>query len=121
MRGLPNLKDDGAFQTWAFRIVTRKCAKHIAGLKKSRQSHVGLLGESMLDNETGGLIEQAADRKPIHKALAKLSVEHRSALALFYLEDISVGEVAVALEIPMGTVKSRLRHARNKLRFTERR
>lgn len=60
--------------------------------------------------------ELAADRKPIGKALAKLSPEHQAAIALFYLEGMTVAEVAVALDIPLGTVKSRLMHARGKLR-----
>ena len=36
VRGLPKLKDHGAFQAWAFRIVTRRCAKYIAGLQRTR-------------------------------------------------------------------------------------
>ena len=40
----------------------------------------------------------------------------RAAIALFYLEDMSVAEMAVALDVPAGTVKTRLMHARRKLR-----
>lgn len=39
-----------------------------------------------------------------------------AALGLFYLEEMSVAEVAVVLEVPVGTVKTRLMHARRKLR-----
>jgi RNA polymerase sigma-70 factor (ECF subfamily) len=45
-----------------------------------------------------------------------LPPEHQAAIALFYLEDMSVAEVAVALDVPAGTVKTRLMHARRKLR-----
>jgi RNA polymerase sigma factor (sigma-70 family) len=45
-----------------------------------------------------------------------LPPEQRSALALFHLEEMSVAEVAVALDVPLGTVKTRLLHARRKLR-----
>ena len=42
------------------------------------------------------------------KKLAKLPGEHRGAIALFCLEEMSVTEVAVALDVPAGTVKTRL-------------
>jgi RNA polymerase sigma factor (sigma-70 family) len=116
LRGLPRLGDDGAFPAWAFRIVTRKCARHIAGLQKSRR----ILATVSVDPIPRGCaedeIERAAERKPVREALAKLPAEQRVAVALFYLEDMSVAEVAVALEIPVGTVKTRLMHARQKLR-----
>ncbi|MBT3360834.1 MAG: sigma-70 family RNA polymerase sigma factor [Rhodospirillales bacterium] len=116
LRGLPKLKDDHAFQAWAFRIITRKCAKHIAGLQKTRRTLETMSGDQTPDSRAEDEIERAADRKPVHAALAKLPAEHRTAIALFYLEEMSVAEVAVALEIPVGTVKSRLLHARHKMR-----
>jgi RNA polymerase sigma factor (sigma-70 family) len=45
-----------------------------------------------------------------------LPPDQGSAVALFYLEEMSVAEVAVALNVPAGTVKTRLMHARRKLR-----
>jgi RNA polymerase sigma-70 factor (ECF subfamily) len=45
-----------------------------------------------------------------------LPAEQQAAVALFYLEEMSVAEVAVALDVPAGTVKTRLMHARRKLR-----
>jgi DNA-directed RNA polymerase specialized sigma24 family protein len=41
---------------------------------------------------------------------------HREALSLFYLEDFSIDEIAQILEVPPGTVKSRLHHAKKALR-----
>ncbi len=116
LRGLPRLKDDGAFPAWSFRIITRKCAKQIAGLQTSRKIIEAVSAEQSPNTQDVDNIERAADGKPIHKALAKLPVEQRTAVALFYLEDMSVAEVAVALDIPVGTVKSRLMNARKKLR-----
>ncbi len=63
-------------------------------------------------------IDLVLGRQMLRKALAKLPEEHRAAIGLFYLEEMSVAEVAVALEIPVGTVKTRLMHARKKLRAT---
>ncbi len=116
LRGLPKLQDDSAFPAWAFRIITRKCAKHITGLQKNRVILHAMSDEPGPDHVAEDEIERAADRKPLHEALAKLPAEHRGAVALFYLEEMSVAEVAVSLDIPVGTVKSRLMNARKKLR-----
>jgi len=116
LRGLPKLQDDGAFPAWAFRIITRKCARHVTGLQKNREILHAMSDEPGPDHMGEDEIERTADHKPLHEALAKLPAEHRGAVALFYLEDMSVAEVAVALDIPVGTVKSRLMNARKKLR-----
>ena len=61
-------------------------------------------------------MEAAADAEPLANAIAGLSPEQRAAVALFYMEDFSVAEIAVAMSVPAGTVKTRLMHARAKLR-----
>jgi RNA polymerase sigma-70 factor (ECF subfamily) len=61
-------------------------------------------------------IDQALGHWILRKALAKLPKDDRAAIGLFYLEEMSVAEVAVALEIPVGTVTTRLLHARTRLR-----
>lgn len=52
----------------------------------------------------------------MEKALKQLPGEQRAALALFYIEGLKVSEIAIALEMPAGTVKTRLFHARNNLK-----
>jgi RNA polymerase sigma factor (sigma-70 family) len=52
----------------------------------------------------------------LQAALAALPEVQRATVGLFYLEDLSVAEVAVALNVPAGTVKTRLMHARRTLR-----
>jgi DNA-directed RNA polymerase specialized sigma24 family protein len=48
--------------------------------------------------------------------MVALPAGQRAAIALFHIEDMSVAEVAVALDVPAGTVKTRLMNARAKLR-----
>uniref|UniRef100_UPI003A8EF909 RNA polymerase sigma factor n=1 Tax=Maricaulis sp. TaxID=1486257 RepID=UPI003A8EF909 len=60
--------------------------------------------------------EALADRRPLARALATLPVEQRTAMALFYIDDFTVAEIAVALSVPAGTIKTRLMHARRKMR-----
>jgi hypothetical protein len=53
----------------------------------------------------------AADAEPIDAALVALSPERREVLTLQFVDDLSLAEIAVALDVPLGTVKSLLRHA----------
>lgn len=57
----------------------------------------------------------AEDAAAIHAGLDKLSPPHREALTLFFLQDLSIEEIASVLGIPPGTVKSRLHHAKKAL------
>ena len=116
LRGLPKLKDDGVFSAWSFRIITRKCAKHISKLQKDRKVRDSISAQPTTGNRSDQKSEMAVDHKPVREALANLPAEHRAAVALFYLQDMRVAEVAVALDIPVGTVKSRLVNARKHLR-----
>ena len=61
-------------------------------------------------------ISEADEAQHVRHAIDRLPPDHRATLALFYLEEMGVAEVAVALDIPAGTVKSRLAHARAKLK-----
>ena len=56
------------------------------------------------------------DEQQFLAALGKLPEEHRSVLLLHYLEEFDLAEIADIAGIPLGTVKSRLHHARQKLR-----
>jgi RNA polymerase sigma-70 factor (ECF subfamily) len=53
-------------------------------------------------------------------ALANLSEDHREILLLRFVDDLALGEIAAAINIPLGTVKSRLHHALETLRSDER-
>lgn len=113
MRGLSRLRDEGAFAAWAYRIVSRRCARHIGRLQGER-----LLAEEMAAAPVEDSVAEPSslDVEAMRKAIRTLPPEQQAAIALFYLEDMSVAEVAVALDVPAGTVKTRLMHARRKLR-----
>ena len=55
------------------------------------------------------------DAAAVHAGLDKLSLPHREALTLFFLQDLTIEEIASVLAIPPGTVKSRLHHAKKAL------
>jgi RNA polymerase sigma-70 factor (ECF subfamily) len=113
-RGLRSLRNDHAFLPWALRIVTRAAARDLRGKLAARRLESDWAGLAETCTAQGG--EGGAEAAALHRALAALSPDHRAVLALFYLEQMRVAEVAIALDIPPGTVKSRLMHARGKLR-----
>ena len=106
-RSLPALRDDRAFLPWARAIVTHTAAREVARRVRARETAAEL---------TRAAEEPGADPPDLRAAIAELPAGQRAVLALFYLEGLSVAEVATALAIPPGTVKTRLMHARTRLR-----
>lgn len=115
-RGLSRLNDTAAFPAWAYRIVTRRAADTIRSTQRTRRLAEAYAAEPKAQSEGSEAIETHTDGMPLRKAMAALPSEQRAAVALFYREDFSVAEIAAALGVPAGTVKTRLMHARRKLR-----
>lgn len=113
VRGLHRLADERAFPAWAYRIVSRRCAKQIGSAVRRRMLAEALSGEA---EATAPDADAPLEGQRLRAAIATLPSDQRSAIALFYLDEMSVAEVAVALDVPAGTVKTRLMHARRKLR-----
>jgi RNA polymerase sigma-70 factor (ECF subfamily) len=114
-RGLDRLKDERAFPAWAYRIVTRRCARATAGLIRRRELAHAVEAElevSALQPDA----EARDDAQRLHRAIRGLPPPQRAAIALFHFEDLSIPEIAVALDVPAGTIKTRLMHARRRLR-----
>lgn len=114
--GLPGLKDAAVFPAWAYRIVTRRAADAVRQAQRRRRTTDAAAAEPAFDDHPARQMENGADIAPLNRAFAALPPEQRAAIALFYREDFSVAEIAAALAVPAGTVKTRLMHARRKLR-----
>ena len=115
MRGVGRLRDERAFPAWAYQIVSRRCARRIGNLQRDRALAAAAATEPV-EVPTPAEQGDAPAMARLRTALAGLPPEQRAAVALFHLEDLSVAETAVALNVPAGTVKTRLMHARRKLR-----
>lgn len=114
LRGLPALRDDRAFAAWAYRITTRRCARLIGQRQSDRRLARAVDAEP---RETGAEDRHDdGDGARVKQAMEALPREQRAAIALFHLQGLSVAETAIALDVPAGTVKTRLMHARRKLR-----
>lgn len=112
LRGLPQLGDTRAFPAWSYRIVSRRCARAIGAAQRLRNLEAAA-AEPALPEEVQYC---ASDLDKVRTAVRALPAGQRAAVALFYFEEMSVAEVAMALDVPAGTVKTRLMHARRALR-----
>jgi len=124
-RGLSGFQGDSAFSTWLFRLSSNVCLDWLRA--KKRRPTVSLTAvdedgeETQLDLPDPGkspeeLLEAAEDRATLAKAMNQLPVEYRQILTMRAINDMSYTEIAEALQIREGTVKSRLSRARLALR-----
>lgn len=115
-KGILRLDDVRVFPAWAYRIVTRRTADAIRKRQRERRLGAAYAAEQAAKAQSAPPAETGADKAPLQTAIAALPADQRAAIALFYIEDFSVAEIAAALNVPAGTVKTRLMHARRKLR-----
>ncbi|WP_053956608.1 RNA polymerase sigma factor [Inediibacterium massiliense] len=103
------LKKDKYFKTWLIRILINECNETIRKNKRSIS-----LNENI--NPLNEKYNDCYQNMDLIQALHSLNEELRVTITLFYFEDLSVKNISQILEIPQGTVKSRLNRARTKLR-----
>jgi RNA polymerase sigma-70 factor, ECF subfamily len=115
-RGLPYFRGEARLATWIFRIVlnmlsqeseTRRASREVA-LNPDRPSH-----------EPRSYDRAASDlelRDRLEKAMAKLPPNYRLLIAAHYLQDVKYEDLADALDMPVGTVKTHLHRAKKQLR-----
>lgn len=113
IRGLWRLRDAKAFPAWAYRIVSRTCAGEIGKLVSHRELKATVSAEPQ---EIATKPEGPSETNRLQAAIRQLPAGERAAIALYHFEEMRVAEVAVALAVPVGTVKTRLMNARKKLR-----
>lgn len=106
------LRNADRFPAWIYRIARNAALKHLR--KRGRRLETSL-------TECGDLpavpdATKFADAEAVYSAMSQLSLAHREALTLFFLEDLSTAEVAELIKVSVGTVKSRLHYARQELR-----
>lgn len=120
-RGLKNFRGDSAFYTWMYRIAINTAKNHLVSQSRrlpandiDAQEAEQYGGESALKEYASPERESLRDeiRMTIIKAIKKLPTDLRTAITLREIEGMSYEEIAVAMECPIGTVRSRIFRAR---------
>jgi RNA polymerase sigma-70 factor (ECF subfamily) len=117
---LDSFRGGSAFYTWLYRIafnlaMSQRRRQHYAASLDQMKS---LIGSEPMDGQptadAGVLAQERADL--VHAALTELSMEHRQILVLREIDGCRYDEIAEILDLPVGTVRSRLFRARLEMR-----
>jgi RNA polymerase sigma-70 factor (ECF subfamily) len=122
-RGLPRFQKSNPFRPWLMRILYR----HALDMMEKQRTYLHPLSlDSAIEPdlqygpdshmEQDDIQVQVAQRVEVQQALAQLSAEQRRVIALRYGADLTEADIAQVLGLPIGTVKSRLNRARERLR-----
>jgi RNA polymerase sigma-70 factor (ECF subfamily) len=114
LRGLGRLRDGARLRAWLFGIARRTLMDRFR--MKYAAPPPSDVDVNVLAAVDAGAEELEADLAAVQEELSRLPVTERDVLSLFYLEELSLQEVAEVLGVPVGTVKSRLFRARQLLR-----
>ncbi|HYR10613.1 MAG TPA: RNA polymerase sigma factor [Longimicrobium sp.] len=113
-RKLGTLREPRAFAAWARRIASREIFRALRGQRAHDQIHDELPPDLPDGAETPEPPDGLLQRLP--ELLQRVSPASRAVLALHYIDDLSLEETAAVLDLPMGTVKSRLAYGLATLR-----
>ncbi len=119
-RNLHTFRPDAEMRPWLFRILNNTCLDHLRA--RARRKNVPF------DSETADMLGLQSDERPpdeyaadqqlgrrIEAEMARLSPDHRAVVQMVIVEQLSYEEAAQALDIPVGTLRSRLSRARASL------
>ena len=120
-RARGRFRAEASCSTWLYRIVTNVCLDQVRQADKQPAS-LTLLADDETTAEQRDVPDEQADpahhaqqhqrQQLVHNALQQLTAEHRAVVVLYDLNGFSYQEIAQMLELPVGTVKSRLNRAR---------
>jgi RNA polymerase sigma-70 factor (ECF subfamily) len=116
-RKLDTLRDPDKVRAWLFMIVRNLYRRQIRDRVTHGEVALEVLVEPV-DQKRGSdkQIEQSLDSESLQQVLNELPEEFRSVLLLFYFRELSYREIAEQLDVPIGTVMSRLSRGKKQLR-----
>lgn len=111
-----HLKEPKQFKYWAYRIVCNKATDWLRLQSKKQKQMVGYNLE--IESDTKECSENEQLKQVLLKAIIELPTNQKEIVRLFYTESYSLKQISDLLNISVGTAKSRLFHAREKLKIT---
>lgn len=110
-----SINDPTKIKSWLFSVVYREYVDQFRRRGRYPESPLELVPEPAANHRPEAMADRLDSREVLHQ-LAKVSEKYRVPLTLFYLKSFSYKEIAATLEIPIGTVMSRLRRGKDQLR-----
>ncbi len=118
---LPNFRGQSQFRTWLYRIATNLCYNRLPNLRRALNELgndvIAEIPETAMDfDDPVRGVESRELRSYLHRAIDQLNDNYRLLISLRYQNELSYEEIAVTLNLPLGTVKTGLFRAREQLR-----
>ena len=113
-RGLPYFRGESRLSTWIYRIVANVCTQEHGrrpGPRLDERPH-----QAAAPGATDRQFSDLEVRERLEKAIARLAPNYRLLIAAHYLEGVQYDQLAQALDLPLGTVKTQLYRAKQQLR-----
>ena len=111
---IEDLKDPKQFKYWAYRIVCNKATDWLRLQTKHKEITIRYKVE--IESNDTKYSENEQLKQKLLKAINDLSIPQKEVVRLFYIESYSLKQISELQEISLGTAKSRLFHAREKLK-----
>jgi RNA polymerase sigma-70 factor (ECF subfamily) len=122
-QSLDGFKGDALFFTWLYRIAVNTAISLKRKQRVMARLEMGRNGEHLIEpldtseeSRPGHALEQEEQGRRVHEALSRLSAEHRTVLVMKDMEGQKYETMAEILQVPIGTIRSRLHRARLELR-----
>jgi RNA polymerase sigma-70 factor, ECF subfamily len=112
-RDLPQLRDPARFDAWSYRLLVRACYAEGRRTRHWTPNMRLLPSDEPMQSDGSSSVH---DRDQLERGFRRLSIDQRAVVVLHHFLDMPLAEVADALGIPAGTVRSRLHHAMRGLR-----
>lgn len=114
LRKIDGFRGDAAFTTWLHRVAVNACYDELR--RKQRRPMLHVVGDEGREHEPGPSVfdhaDEVAGTRDAARALAEIPVEFRVALVLADVQDMAYERIAEVLDVPVGTVKSRVHRGR---------
>jgi RNA polymerase sigma-70 factor, ECF subfamily len=116
MKGINGVKNPEKLVPWLYRVTRNTAISHRASLLARERwvDHTACIE----DRSTAEAEQVQWTAEDVHWGLEAITVHHRDALTLFFLDDLSIKEIAGVLNVSEGTVKSRLHYGKKALKET---
>ncbi|MEO6350199.1 MAG: RNA polymerase sigma factor [Candidatus Limnocylindrales bacterium] len=109
---MPKLRDPDRYDAWQHRLLIHACYDLLRG-RRRRNIHATVRAiPDQCARQDDGFIE----RERLTNAFGRLSPDHRAVVVLHFYRDMSAGDIATVLGVPIGTVSSRLHYGTQALR-----
>ena len=123
LKNFHQLREENKFKSWLFTIfrnhylrTQRKMQKRKTIEFEDQNAYVDELGKASTAFDIAAAYEQKAEADALHEQISRLPEKYKAVVVLYYLDEHTYQQIADLLEIPVGTVMSRLARAKQQLK-----